>query len=58
MSAEDKPAFEVRADGRVFKIWADGHVTGFGGAAIIINRIPVLLNQAIAKARAGEWRVG
>lgn len=44
-------AFEVRsADGKAYRIWADGRTEGFGERCIVINRIPHHISQAVAAA--------
>ena len=41
----DKPAFEVFVDGKHIRIWSSGRTEGFGDGAVIVNRIPLLLNK-------------
>ena len=51
--ATDKPAFEVIVDGHSYRIWADGRHEGFSGRQVItLNRIPVLIAEAISRGRA------
>ena len=52
MPADDLPAFEIRLDNRVIKIFANGYTEGLQGLdgskrISIINRIPSLLAQAV-----------
>lgn len=49
-------AFEVHdANTRqCWRIFADGRVEGFGGDAMIFNRITMLVRQAYAQGRAGQ----
>jgi hypothetical protein len=46
----DKPAFEVHAGDRVFKVYANGMTDGFGDGPIVVNRIPALVGQAAHNA--------
>lgn len=51
--------FEVKAgDGRIFRIWADGRVDGFGSDAIVVNRIPTALREAWAQGRRDGEEAG
>lgn len=52
-----RPAFEVirRDDGppenwHRYQIFSDGEIKGFGDATIVINRIPIEINQRTACA--------
>lgn len=40
--------------GTAYKIWADGRTEGFGPGAVIINRVPQLIAEAIEKDREIE----
>jgi len=52
-----EPAFEIRhADGSAQRIWPDGRVEGFGPSPVIINRIPAIVNAAIAGERVRQER--
>lgn len=47
----EKPAFEARlADGTWLRVYANGTLEG-AKHDIIINRIPVMINQAVAESR-------
>ena len=45
------PAFEVRDGSKVYRIWSDGRIDGFGTEAIVVNRIPAEIGRAVASAR-------
>lgn len=40
--------------GTIYKIYADGRTEGFGPGAVIINRVPQLIAEAIEKDRRIE----
>lgn len=47
----NQPAFEIHLGQRTIRIWADGRVEGLDGmSAIIVNRIPILIAQAVTAA--------
>ena len=53
VETEEKPAFEVRSGGEVYRIWANGKVEGFEEPTFVINRIPTLAYGKSASETAG-----
>ncbi len=45
----DKAIFEVIDEDKHYRIYENGKVEGFGEGAIILNRIPVVFAQRMAK---------
>jgi len=53
----DRPAFEIMTNKGCYRIYANGTIVGFeddGGECIVINRIPMLVEQAKAEAAARD----
>lgn len=52
---QDVAAFEITnpVTGYVWRIFTDGHIEGFGGGNIVVNRIPALLNQTRVQVAHG-----
>lgn len=52
---DDDLAFEVRTPaGGSFKVYASGRIDGFGEDCIVVNRIPSIVNVAVANALRGR----
>lgn len=51
----EEPVFEIRHGTIEWKIWADGHISGFPGNCSVINRIkPVLAAREAISSAASE----
>jgi hypothetical protein len=50
----DQFAFKVSnpETGKEYKIYADGRIEGFDDATFVINRIPAIVAQEVASAKA------
>lgn len=49
-----KPVIVIIADGHKYQIWPDGRTTGFGPAAMVINRIPQYVAETIDQCATGN----
>jgi hypothetical protein len=51
--------FQVTAkDGKVYRIWANGKIEGFGQEPVVVNRIPLTISDARRNAKEAGIQAG